>query len=64
MTELTREDFECLKGLDDCPAPFPPPRLTMDEYCEFVWANLKDIPPDLLERQRQLKPHPHVAFFL
>ena len=55
MSELTLKDLECLKGLDECPAPFPPPSLTMEEYCEFVWENLKDVPPELLERQHQLK---------
>ena len=62
MTELTPKDLECLTELKECPVPFPPLRLTMDEYCEFVWENLQSIPLEFLERQRQLKEFPRVAF--
>ncbi len=32
-----------------------PPHLTMDEYCEFVEASLRDIPPEQVARQKALE---------
>ena len=54
MSELTKQDLECLARLGDYPSP-PPPHLVMEDYCEYIVENLKYVPPELLERQHQLK---------
>ena len=62
MSEITPKELECLTGLDNQSAPFPKLNLTLEEYCEFVWANLQNVSLELLERQRQLEAPIHVAF--
>ena len=59
--ELTREDLECLAGLSDF-NDMPPPRMTMDEYCDFVWEMLQYIPPEQIDRQKKLEKQIKVAF--
>ena len=57
-SELTCDDLECLAKLDHP----PPPPLTMDEYCDFVWEMLQSIPPEQIERQKQQEKQIKVAF--
>lgn len=60
-SELTRKDLECLAGLSDYDF-MPPPRMSMDEYCEFVWEMLQHTPPEQIERQKKLEKQIKVAF--
>ena len=62
-SNLTAEDLKCLARLGDCPDPFPPPRLSMDEYFELVGEFLQNASPDHLERQHRMKKkHLYVPF--
>jgi len=60
-SELTRDDLECLAGLNKF-NHMPPPRMTMDEYCDFVWEMLQYIPPEQIDRQKKLEKQIKVAF--
>jgi len=60
-SRLTREDFECLVGLSEFDY-VSPPRMTMDEYCEFVEEMLQHIPLGQIERQKQREKQIKVAF--
>ena len=54
MSDLTKQDLECLARLGDYPAP-PPPHLPMEDFCDCVIETLQWVPPELLERQHQLQ---------
>ena len=61
--ELTRNHLEGFSKLNDF-ALMPPPRMTMDEYCDFVWETLQHIPPEQIERQKQREKQIKVAFWM
>ena len=60
-SELTRENLENLSKLNNFDL-MPPPRMTMDEYCDFVWEVLQYIPPEQIDRQKKLEKQIKVAF--
>jgi len=60
-SELTRESLEIFSKLNNF-ALMPPPRMTMDEYCDFVWEMFKSLPPDQIERQKQREKQIKVPF--
>ena len=60
-SELTREGLEGFSRLNDFDL-MPPPRMTMDEYCDFAWEMLRHIPPEQIERQKQREKQIKVAF--
>jgi len=60
-SELTRESLEAFSRLNNF-ALMPSPRMTMDEYCEFVEEMLLHIPPDQIERQKQREKQIKVPF--
>ena len=62
-SELTREDLEKFSKLNDFDR-MPPPRMTMDEYCDFVWEMLQHIPPEQIDRQKKMEKQIKVAFRL
>ena len=62
-SELEREDLECLTGLSKFDTT-PPPRMTMDEYCDFVWEMLQHIPPEQIDRQKRLEKQIKAAFWM
>lgn len=35
--------------------PMPPPRLSMEDYCEFVQLTLDTLTPEQIDRQHRLK---------
>ena len=59
--ELTRNHLKEFSKLNDF-ALMPPPRMTMDEYCDFVWEILQRISPEQIERQKQREKQIKVAF--
>jgi len=60
-SELTRENLENFSKLNRFDL-MPPPRMTMDEYCAFVWGMLQYTPPEQLARQKKLEEQIKVAF--
>jgi len=60
-SELTREDLERFSQLNNFDL-MPPPRMSMDEYCDFVWEILQHIPPEQIERQKKREKQVKVAF--
>ena len=60
-SELTRENLERFAQLNNFDL-MPPPRMTMDEYCDFAWEMLQRVPPEQIERQKQREKQIKVAF--
>ena len=64
ISNLTPEDLKCLNQLGDCPDLFPP-RLSMEEYVEFIEEILQHTSPENLEQQHRMKQkHLYVPFQL
>ena len=61
ISELTRDDLMEFSKLNDF-ALMPPPRMTMDEYCDFVWEMLQHTPTEQIEQQKQREKQIKAAF--
>ena len=60
-SELTRDDLENFSKLNNFDL-MPPPRMTMDEYNDFIWEALQFIPSEQIERQKKREKQIKVAF--
>ena len=60
-SELTRDNLKNFSKMNNFDL-MPPPRMTMDEYCAFVWEMLQYIPENQINEQKKRDKQIKVAF--
>ena len=60
-SQLTPENLKNMSKLNNFDL-MPPPRMTMNEYCAFVWEMLQYIPEHQIDEQKKREKQIKVAF--